>query len=295
MPGPDVPQHGAISYAQARSLGMTTQSITRRVEAGEWIRIFPRVYVLATYPHSWEQRAAAALLWAGVNAVASHRTAAALFNLDGVKRGPIDVSVSSARRSPARDVVVHRHRLSPGDIGKLGPLRVTTAARTLVDLGAVVDEETVELALDGALRRKLTTNQRPQIVLARAGGRGHRGAGVLRKLLEARGRDARPTESAAETLCRRIIRKFRLPPAELQYRVRVAGRWRRLDFAYPALKLGIEVDGKEEHMKSFEDDHDREALLMIDGWTILRFTWRQVRHRPEIVAERVRRVLDRLA
>jgi very-short-patch-repair endonuclease len=72
---------------------------------------------------------------------------------------------------------------------------------------------------------------------------------------------------------------------------------RRFDFAYPHVKFGIEVDGYDRHGKRdvFEDDRLRQNLMVVEGWTILRFTWRQIRRNPEEVARQIRAVLRRLS
>jgi very-short-patch-repair endonuclease len=97
------------------------------------------------------------------------------------------------------------------------------------------------------------------------------------------------TDSDLEALMLRTVWTGALPRPTVQYVVRVNGRTRRLDFAYPRIKLGIEADGYEEHGKreGFERDRDRDPELEAEGWLIMRFTWRQVRHRPEWVVEKI--------
>ncbi len=67
-----------------------------------------------------------------------------------------------------------------------------------------------------------------------------------------------------------------------------------VDFIWPAAKLVVEVDGYASHgtRSAFERDRDRDSALAARGYTVLRFTWRDVTRRPAVVAERVRQVLD---
>jgi very-short-patch-repair endonuclease len=56
------------------------------------------------------------------------------------------------------------------------------------------------------------------------------------------------------------------------------GRY-RLDFAFPDVKLGVEIDGHDYHHASKEQvrrDYERQRRLMAQGWTILRYTGSEV-------------------
>lgn len=289
-------QFGVLSLEQALGAGMSQAAISRKVASGEWRRVFKGVYAVALFPKAWEQSLMATLLWAGPEAAISHRSAAACLGLDGVKPGYIEVTLPRSRRASAPYVITHCSPISRIDFGRFGPLRITTPSRTLIDLGAVVDEESLEIALDCALRKNLTSEDRLRAHLARLGGRGRRGAGVLSKLLEARGQDARACHSPLETRFRRLCRRFRLPLPQAQFPIVLAGRRRRLDFAYPGVRLGIELDGRGEHSNRpvFEDDRRRQNLLVLEGWTILRFTHAQIVEEPEAVAAQARAALVRL-
>ena len=63
-----------------------------------------------------------------------------------------------------------------------------------------------------------------------------------------------------------------------------------LDFAFPELKICIEVDGYEAHSgrAAFTRDRRRQNTLELDGWLVLRFTWHQIVHEPEWVLAQVR-------
>ncbi|MGH2684207.1 MAG: endonuclease domain-containing protein [Actinomycetota bacterium] len=67
----------------------------------------------------------------------------------------------------------------------------------------------------------------------------------------------------------------------------------RLDFAYPPSRIGIEADGYRWHggRERWVRDVRRENRLKLLGWTLLRFTWEDVRDRPELLASQVRAAL----
>ena len=90
-----------------------------------------------------------------------------------------------------------------------------------------------------------------------------------------------------------IFKRCRLPPAEREHPVRLPSGIAYIDFAYPHLMLGIEVDGFDTHggLAAWERDMRRENGLKELGWTILRFSWRDVRDRPDYVAATIQRFL----
>jgi very-short-patch-repair endonuclease len=61
-----------------------------------------------------------------------------------------------------------------------------------------------------------------------------------------------------------------------------------IDFADPHLKIAIEVDGRAFHSdrEAFERDRERQNMLMVRGWIVLRFTWERLVNDPEgVLAE----------
>jgi very-short-patch-repair endonuclease len=192
-------------------------------------------------------------------------------------------------------VIVHRSTDldSSGTVVKAG-VPITDPARTILDLGAVVPARKVEAALECALGRRLVTVAGLRVVLEAVGRRGRRGTGVLRALLELRSDAAGVTESVLEERMLRLLRDHSLPLPVTQHEVRAGGRLLgRVDFAYPLRRVAIEVDGYESHssLDAFRRDRARQNELVAAGWTVLRFTWHDVVHRPEHVASVLRRVL----
>jgi very-short-patch-repair endonuclease len=61
-----------------------------------------------------------------------------------------------------------------------------------------------------------------------------------------------------------------------------------IDFAHLELKIAIEVDGRAFHSdgRSFERDRERQNMLALRGWLVLRFTWDRLVNDPEgVIAE----------
>ena len=69
------------------------------------------------------------------------------------------------------------------------------------------------------------------------------------------------------------------PDAVREHKGAVTGRRFRIDIALEDVKIAIEVDGWQFHGKyrgSHEADRDRQNLLAVRGWLILRFTAGQI-------------------
>jgi hypothetical protein len=289
-------QWGVLGRGQALKAGFSEADIDYRLRIGEWQRAHPRVYRLRGVPASWEQRLMAGTLWAGPEAAISHRAAAALWKLEGVEPGVVELTTTSARSDVPKGLILHRTTdLARSDCGLRGPLRVTGIVRTLVDLGAVVDSPIVEAAMESGLRRDPELLGRLAARLDALGARGRRGAGVLREILAVRHPDAAPTESMFETLVERILRKAGIELPVRQYEVRVDGvLLARIDFAWVARRVGLEPVGYWCHSgrKRFQRGVDRANDLSLTGWTIIYVTWEDLILRPD---EFVARLLKALA
>lgn len=235
---------------------------------------------------------AACLSW-GAGAVASHRAAAPLWRLDGVPAGAVELIVLRGRDRIAPGIV-HRSPLSPVDITVVDAIPVTTPARTLIDLAAVVPAEVVVEALDDALRRGLVTMPRLRWRLAQVGGRGRPGIAAMRALVEQRDPAAPVPMSVFERRLLRALGRCGLPRPVLQHQVRSSGRLVAVvDFAFPVARLAIEADGYRWHAGRARWDHDRTRSnrLTTLGWRVIHVTWTDLVQRPGEVAETVRKAL----
>jgi very-short-patch-repair endonuclease len=95
-----------------------------------------------------------------------------------------------------------------------------------------------------------------------------------------------------------LLRAHGVPRAVPEYAVSERGEIiGRVDFAYPELKLAIEVDGFEPHtaLDVFRNDRARQNDLVASGWTVLRYVWRDVNAMGWHVAWEIERTRRRLA
>ena len=67
-----------------------------------------------------------------------------------------------------------------------------------------------------------------------------------------------------------------------------------VDFFWPAKRLVIQADGYTYHSmpSAFERDRDRDQQLTLAGYTVVRFTYKQVTRQRQAVADRIRRLLS---
>lgn len=184
--------HGVFGGHHLRELGVTKAERNRRVELCHWLEAHQGVYRIAGAPRSWRGDLLAACWAGGTRAVASHRSAAALWDLPGQRKEIAEITCPRWRRARHEGVEVHETTaLSNRDITLVAGIPVTTVERTIFDLAAICSRFTVDLAIDTALRRKLTTVDTLCAMLRRVGKRGRKGTGPPRTLGGA-GRELHP-------------------------------------------------------------------------------------------------------
>ncbi|MDQ6798469.1 MAG: hypothetical protein M3256_17250 [Actinomycetota bacterium] len=262
-------QMALFTHDQALTAGYSLRQAQRRRETGAWEQMQAGVYRVAGAPASWEQRLLAACLAAGTGAVASHRSAARLWGIDESRRPLVEISVPPGRQPRLNGVLVHRSRdLRPVVCTIREGIPVTTPVRTILDLGAVQRPQAVEHSLEVALGRQHVTLQGLRKILDSDARRGRQGAGVLRILLDKRSEGEELTQSVLEARMLRLCRTAGLPEPVCQHEVRNGHRLvGRIDFAYSADRVAIEVDGYESHasLDAFRHDRVRQNELVALG------------------------------
>jgi very-short-patch-repair endonuclease len=284
--------HGVFSHTHARGARLTEEEIRLRRGTGEWILLYEGVYPMAGAPPTWRGNLLAACWAGGFRAAASHRSAAALWNLAGARRTTAEITCPRWKRARHDGLVVHESTvLERIDMTLVDGIPVTTPERTLLDLGATCHHTVVEIAMDAAERRGLVTNASVREVLRRLSRRGRRGVRTLRAVLDARaGRNAVP-ESEMETRLVQLLRRQGLPEPVLQHEIRVGSHVvGRVDAAYPDVKLALEYDSFTHHSgrQALVLNSERRNRLLALGWTTITVTAADVRNGGAVVAAAVR-------
>ncbi|HEV3472954.1 MAG TPA: hypothetical protein VG408_07075 [Actinomycetota bacterium] len=284
-------QYGVVSRDQAISLGLSKDQLYRLSRGGFWKLAMPGVFFVEGFPECLEQRLFAGLAWAGPTAVGSHRSAATLLELD-VRYDTAEITAAVRKNNVPDAFVLHRSALGAGDRAGVKGIPLTSATRTLLDLGAVTSRDDLELALEAALRKRLTSIPTLLSKLEETG-RGRRGVASLRHLLEMRGTDVAPTGSPLETRFAQFARRHRLPRMTRQFDIRDGSRFiARVDFAVPEARLAIEVLGYRWHSgrKDWHRDVARLNRLTEMGWRVL-FVTKESLNSPKTLAREIRHAL----
>lgn len=241
---------------------------------------------------NWKVRALAGCLAVGDDAIVSHETAGAIWEMREATPGAPSILVSSGSRSRVHGVVVRTSRiLKSSEIVIRGPFRITSPKRTLLDLASSADIESLERALDCSVVHRLVELRDLIEYLDAPRYSKYSRVHVLRRL--ASDRLTGVPESELERELDRLYRRFGLPAGVRQFVVSLGSKTYRLDRCHPESQLAVEVDGFATHRtrEDFQSDRERKNGLELAGWHLLTFTWADVTERPDFVALTIARGL----
>jgi very-short-patch-repair endonuclease len=281
-------QNGVVGRDQLVELGLSRNAIDGRVQSGRLRPYFRGVYLVGPIA-SPLARETAAVIACVVEAVLSHRSAAALWRLLRAQPAdePVDVTVPGRRPGGPRGIRVHWvAEFDAGETTRIRGIPVTNPERTLLDLAQQVSGRELEQALSLAERRKLVTRRKLVDVLARHPRRP--GAGALRARLMS-SEEPVFARSEAEERFLGLVRRAELPAPE----VNVPLHGYEVDFLWRQDRVAVEIDGFAFHgdRESFEADRRRAADLAARGVQVIRITWRQIANEPEATLVRLVRAL----
>ncbi|HEX3088654.1 MAG TPA: DUF559 domain-containing protein, partial [Ilumatobacteraceae bacterium] len=212
----------------------------------------------------------AAAMSLGREAALFGETAAQWWGLDGYTADRVEFVVPRIRKSLDPTVVLHStRRWSTADLLTNDGLRITSAARTIIDLaGSKVGASLLEQAIDSAIRLKLTTI--PRLIRRMTElAPGRHGVALLREILLDSG-----GESFLERRFLRLARHARLPRPSCQVVHTTTGRVMRVDFEFRSKNVVVEVTGRFGHTSDSHRQNDarRRNALQQQGVTVLEFT-----------------------
>jgi hypothetical protein len=285
-------QRFLVSRRQALEAGLTEKAIDHRVTVSRWLRIHDGVYQVDRRPLSWESKLLAAVLACGPGALASHRAALVHWGLDGVSMAPVEVTMPYGNLGFPEGAIIHRTR-RPQEPAEVRGIPVTTVERTLLDCAARLSGMIIGKALDSAIRRGFTTDDRVYDHLLAKGGRGVKGTKRMRWVIRDRIHDTATGSGSEFELLRHMMMAF-LPRPELQHPLFPENGRRIPDFYWPALGKAVEVDGVDAHASAdkLDDDLVRQNALMDLGIELRRFSARLIRREPDRVVAEIRKFLE---
>ncbi|MEY2476780.1 MAG: hypothetical protein QOG87_2095 [Actinomycetota bacterium] len=246
-------------------------------------------------PRTWRQGVSAAT-HAGPGGVAGYRTAAALFRVPGFAENRLETVRQVNARPVSRLSVVHRTRwLPPWHVTTIDGVRVTTIARTLFDLGAVVSFPRLRRAVNNALAMRLVTYEQLDAMLQEMAERGRSGTRPMRAVLAKLGPGTMPSESALEIEFEEFLEAHNEPLPTRQANVGGDHWIGRTDFRDEGTPILFELDGRTYHQQELDREADavRDAELSAAGFALLRIPRRLLKERPEWVLARIRELRRR--
>ena len=272
-------QHGRITLAQLRTVGIMRGSVEKARRSGRLHLLFDGVYALGHRAPSPAADHMAAVLRCGDEAALSHRPAAMQHGLRGVGAWPIDVTSPAGHGRGVRGIRVHRASLGPVDRVVVDGVPVTSVARTIADLGHTLAEADLRaLIREAQYRRSFSLDA---VLLANA----RRPSRLLSAVLD----DLVLTESPLEDLFRRrVLKPFRIPEPEVQDRLPGA----RPDFRWPQARLIVEIDGGHHaNPLTRQADAARDNALQLAGELVLRYSKPDLTRRTRNTANQITRAL----
>jgi very-short-patch-repair endonuclease len=283
-------RHGVLAIAELRACGLDDDAVARRVRDGWLHRLHRGVYAVGHPGVTLRGRFRAAVLACGEGAALSYFAAAALWGFWAWDERFVEVTVVSGARTRRIDGVrVHRSRaLKARDVRTRHGIRVTSPARTLLDLAAVLPERALRRAVRRAQAERVVSIGQIVELLGRANG--HRGVGRLRAAVAD---GPAPTHSELEDLLLDLLDEGGMQRPQINVPLRFGAVTVVPDFLWREQRLAIEADGAawHDHKLTREHDADKQARLEAAGYRVLRITWEQTIRRPEQTLARIRAAL----
>jgi very-short-patch-repair endonuclease len=278
-------QHGVVARRQLTALGVSRHAVGRLLERGRLHDVHRGVYAVGFRRLTRFGVWMAAVLAAGEGTVLSHRSASELWRIRETARRTIDVT--SPRDVRRARLCVHRTMLPPDEVTVEDAIPVTTAARTLLDLAAILDEHQLARACERAEALRLGSPTSLQDLVDRYPRRP--GTPKLRRLLDQNRVTPTRTRNDFERDFLTLLDAERLPRPLVNERLGDV----EPDFRWPEQRLIVETDGFETHgtRAAFERDRARDRQLTAQGWRVVRITPRQLKDDSTTVAAELRAIL----
>ena len=277
-------RHGVASRRRLLEAGVSAGEIERRVRSGLLLVEYRGVYRVGHRAPSREARYAAAVEACGGGALLCGLAAAHLHGLVKGSAPPPEVMARGERRIEGL-VTCRSRRMDPRDATTVLAIPVTTVARTLVDLAAVLGVDALARACHEAGVLHGTTPGDVEAVLER-----RPASPGMRKLRRVLHGDVHVTLSRLE---RRFLALLRAEGLPFPVTNRVAGG-RRVDCRWPERRLTIELDGYRYHRSrhAWENDRRREREARARGDEFRRYTYGDVLEDSRFMLPELRALLQ---
>lgn len=263
--------HNVISRSDLLQL-ISRRTMCRWVEKGWLFEWAPRAYGIHPKPE-WREMLHAIQV-SSPDLHVSHRSALRLLEL--MPASPLIYEFigphATRRLESAR---IHETNYMPeSHLMVCGGTSVTTAARSIIDAGAVWGPQRLRSIINRAIDRRAVTIHQLRAMVEDVRSKGRRTKFVEQIIFDSRYDEAKAgSELEREGLS--LIAAAGLPRPSVQHAIKFRDFTLHPDLCYPQIRLAIEFDGFEHHGTrfAFHDDRERDALLAIEGWHVVRFSF----------------------
>jgi len=227
------------------------------------------------------------VLASGPGALASHGSAAWLWGLFRTRPGTIHVTVPTRRHAKA-SISVHYARLADDDRAVCEAIPLTSVARTLLDLAAILSPVRLDRAIERSEELRLFDLRSVEALIDRAGS--HPGRGRLRRAIAIYRDEPAFTRSRLEQRFLDLVKRAGLPAPSMNF---WEGKF-ELDAYWRSERFVVELDVYETHgsRASFESDRVRQEELKLMGIEMIRVTGPRLDREPGAVAQRIGALLE---
>ena len=280
-------QFGLFTRAQARACGYSAYQIQRRLRIGDWQVVLGSTLAAAglrVTPAVLDRAAQMSVPGSTLAGPAALRTWKIIVPDE---RPHLYVGRHGGSRIPGVRLLYETP--DPHDVFLYQGLPATKLAASVVDCLRLLPESAAMSLVDRALQRGWLSLDE---LILRAGARvGRPGAPRLVRLVRLTNCGAR---AESERVLLSLLRRGGVTGGQANIEIRYSrGVIGVADVAFKAARLVVELDGWAFHTtpERFQRDRERQNRLVAAGWTVLRFTWRDLIERPDYVMASVRRMV----
>ena len=291
--------HGVISTDRLLALGCPSRSLTNLVSDGALITMLPGVFRSAQWPCNRIQLLASACA-RNPGALIARTTAGQEWGLRRMLDPDVHVLVAHGCSPEMEGVVVHRcRRIDPVDIVQRSDgIRLTSPPRTLFDSADMIGSDATASVLEQLLNEQRFTFGTICDTVRRLYHPNRPGSSTMLAVIRSRPAWQSALQSDLEVKVLQEMSAQGLPAPVPQFPIRLPGRYHdiSIDFAWPTVRLAVEVDHPAWHDGALDShaDKGRDRKLTTIGWTSARITDIDVRGGLREAVADIGRILARL-
>jgi hypothetical protein len=271
----------AIIGTEAIASGAATRGQLR----WNYTAIHPNVYVAKNLQRSIWTNTYAAWLWTRRTGIITGRAAASLHGVQWIDQSiPIELIANHRRQSAG--IVIRQERIEDDEVQAYGSLRVTTPARTALDLARRLPRDEAVILIDAlAGATGLKMDEVDELLERYHGARGIRQARVALPLMDG------GTRSPAETRLRLMFRDAGMPKPRTSILLDDGRDVAVLGMGWDSHKVGVSFQepGERDHYQLVQEIQRQDVVQRL-GWMEIRVA---ALNQPRSIFHRVRDALRR--